>query len=170
MFHLPPLSQTTGMMATQDTCLEFYDSEKSAWLNGMESYSPAFLSHTCCIALSLLMESFFFLVCNNGSISVPIPPKCHRWLGFSSSLLLQPFPQMSPALFTSATHQQALNFSGNGRLKKKRRGKSSRRKNKRQRPSDLQNHLTEARRPQRSRALALANRAPEKFTPIWNWL
>lgn len=128
MFHLPPLSQTTGMMATQDTCLEFYDSEKSAWLNGMESYSPAFLSHICCIALSLLMESFFFLVCNNGSISVPIPPKCHRWLGFSSSLLLQPFPQMSPALFTSATHQQALNFSGNGRLKKKRRGKTSRKK------------------------------------------
>lgn len=38
--------------------------------------------------LSLSMEPFFFLVYNNGSISVPIPPKCHCGMGFSSSLLM----------------------------------------------------------------------------------
>lgn len=38
--------------------------------------------------LSLSMEPFFFLVYNNGSISVPIPPKCHCGVGFSSSPLM----------------------------------------------------------------------------------
>lgn len=52
------------------------------------------------------------------------------------------------------------------KTKEEKEGKNIEKKNKRQRPSDFQNHLTEARRPQRSRALALANRAPEKFTPI----